>query len=283
MTLMSDPRVRRGTTYNSNKKEGLENTLAGTNSANATAKGTKRIQKESTRSTYQFQVASYAHEDFDLEKHLTAPEPDKSSNQSEHCQTDEFLPLPPPAEYVPRKTGVDASTQVENARDLFNFDLEVRPMVEVITRKTIEQALFEISSENELKTLEGEIYRYGVEAEVEAAWIRSKEKETIEDNAIKEKERSERSKVINAESATKLKVAAVAAMQQIVPNLFESISQEMFDKGVWKRAEREAASHSILPQLYSQATAMLELRESAASIVDGTCNSKYSHRILLLF
>lgn len=38
---------------------------------------------------------------------------------------DAMLPRPVTPEYIPRKTGVDAHTQVEDVRDLFNFDVEV--------------------------------------------------------------------------------------------------------------------------------------------------------------
>lgn len=39
-------------------------------------------------------------------------------------QTDEFKPRPPSAKYVPKKTGIDRSTQVED-NELFDFDREV--------------------------------------------------------------------------------------------------------------------------------------------------------------
>jgi len=53
------------------------------------------------------------------------------------CQTDEFQPLPPIRPYVPKKTGIDAETQIFDY-DLFDFDREVRPILNVVTTKTLE-------------------------------------------------------------------------------------------------------------------------------------------------
>lgn len=56
------------------------------------------------------------------------------------------------AEYVPKKTGIDAFTQVEND-ELFNFDNEVTPIVDVIISKTLEQSLLEIEEEEEIEKM----------------------------------------------------------------------------------------------------------------------------------
>lgn len=49
-------------------------------------------------------------------------------------QTDAFLDRPPTPVFVPQKTGTDANTQIE-AGELFNFDYEVDPILEVLTGK----------------------------------------------------------------------------------------------------------------------------------------------------
>merc|ERR1719487_1725030 len=52
-------------------------------------------------------------------------------------------------EFVPMKTGIDAETQIYPG-DLFNFDLEVAPILDVLVTKTLEQALTEVDDEDEL-------------------------------------------------------------------------------------------------------------------------------------
>ena len=58
------------------------------------------------------------------------------------AQTDEFLPEVPPEHYRPQKTGVDVSTQVEDG-ELFNFEYEVEPILDVLISKTLEQSTME--------------------------------------------------------------------------------------------------------------------------------------------
>ena len=61
-------------------------------------------------------------------------------------QTDAFLDRPATPLYVPLKVGIDTATQIEQG-ELFNFDLEVEPMLEVLVGKTMEQALQEVCEE----------------------------------------------------------------------------------------------------------------------------------------
>jgi hypothetical protein len=55
--------------------------------------------------------------------------------------------------YIPKKTGIDAFTQVEND-ELFNFEREVEPIVQVLITKTLEQSLLELEEEVELMNME---------------------------------------------------------------------------------------------------------------------------------
>lgn len=65
--------------------------------------------------------------------------PDKHAD----TQTDTFLDRPLTPLFIPQKRGVDAETQIEND-DLFDFNLEVEPLLEVIVGKTLEQGLMEV-------------------------------------------------------------------------------------------------------------------------------------------
>jgi len=77
---------------------------------------------------------------------------DRVEEAEAQTQTDAFLDRPPTPLFVPAKTGVDVATQIEEG-DLFDFDLEVRPILEVLVGKTVEQALLEVMEEEELANL----------------------------------------------------------------------------------------------------------------------------------
>lgn len=64
-------------------------------------------------------------------------------------QIDEFEELPPSPKYIPKKTGIDAVTQVED-NELFDFDREVTPICDVVVTKILEQSALEIEEEVEV-------------------------------------------------------------------------------------------------------------------------------------
>ena len=67
-------------------------------------------------------------------------------------QTDEFLPKPPSPKYIPKKTGINESTQIGDY-DLFDYDREVQPILNVLLNKTVEQAILEVEEETELNEI----------------------------------------------------------------------------------------------------------------------------------
>ncbi|CEM33003.1 unnamed protein product [Vitrella brassicaformis CCMP3155] len=87
----------------------------------------------------------------DLMPHLVEQTP-RAVHRDNVTQIDEFLPQPPAQPYRPAKTGIDNSTQIKPT-DLFHFDREVEPILDVIINKTLEQAQTEVEEEEEMKSL----------------------------------------------------------------------------------------------------------------------------------
>jgi hypothetical protein len=81
------------------------------------------------------------------------PEADMST------QTDAFLDRPASPLFIPKKSGDDVATQIEQG-DLFDFDIEVQPLLDVIVGKTLEQAIFEVLEERELFALKSQQVLY---------------------------------------------------------------------------------------------------------------------------
>ena len=53
---------------------------------------------------------------------------------------------------MPKKTGIDRITQIEDY-DLFEYDREVQPILNVLLSKTVEQAMLEVEEETELEEI----------------------------------------------------------------------------------------------------------------------------------
>jgi radial spoke head protein 3 len=77
---------------------------------------------------------------------------DKPPEQEVEAQTDFYIDKPPERLFKPRKFGVDKETQVLDG-ELFDFDIEVAPILQVLMNKTLEQARMEVLEEEELKLM----------------------------------------------------------------------------------------------------------------------------------
>ena len=54
--------------------------------------------------------------------------------------------------FLPQKLGKDEATQILDG-DLFDFDIDVQPLLTVIVGKTLEQSLLELEQEQEIENL----------------------------------------------------------------------------------------------------------------------------------
>lgn len=60
---------------------------------------------------------------------------------------------------MPKKTGIDKITQIEDY-DLFNYDVEVQPILNVLLSKSIDQACLEVEEQFELDEIRKFKYDY---------------------------------------------------------------------------------------------------------------------------
>lgn len=77
---------------------------------------------------------------------------DKVPEAIASTQTDPFLDRAPSPLFIPRKTGKDVATEILDG-ELFDFDSEVQPLLDMLIGKTLEQAVMELSEESELASL----------------------------------------------------------------------------------------------------------------------------------
>lgn len=77
---------------------------------------------------------------------------DKPPDREVDAQTDFYIDRPPTPRFIPTKTGQDRETQIEDG-ELFDFDVEVEPILQVIVGKTLEQSRMEVLEEEELEAM----------------------------------------------------------------------------------------------------------------------------------
>ena len=245
LNMMSDPRVIRGSTTVLAKKLTAAKD-SDSNNAVITRESALLDEKVVSRATYRFDVKPYS--GIDLSLYLTEQNSHASTPDDNTTQTDIFLKRPPTPEYVPRKTGVDISTQVDDVRDLFKFDLEVQPIVDVIVQKTLEQALFEVRAEEELFQISREADKF-YEANIqERLWIENKEKEAKEKAAVHKRDITVLEEHLSNQVKVKTLVAGIQAIKQLVPSMLDEICTGFYNDGTWYRSERVTVhEYSVKP------------------------------------
>lgn len=287
LTMMSDPRVVRGNTHSLAKKVSLARTQA------AEVEGKRRKQREEeeerqrqleegrgggtssslhappTSSYYHFTVKPFSSSDFDLAQYLEAQDDHPARQRTVTTEVDQLLPRPVTPEYIPRKTGVDQSTQVEDVEDLFHFDEEVVPMLEVIVQKTLEQALVEVEAEEEIHALQQEVERYEKVQEEEEAWKKEQMEKLRQEAEQAEERRQDCVRRRRLEVDSKVTVAGLAMMQQILPDMIEKISEEQVKKGAWKTSDRQQFERQVLPAIFREVDTQRDAFFAAQQVLDG--------------
>lgn len=258
-----DKRVHRGNTYSMYTQNAIKEALE--QAENPPAPAVRRKRKPQEKSLFDMALPDKERVPVDLTGNLIAKEEAKVLDTVE-AQTDEFLPEPPAEQYQPQKTGVDTATQVEKEDNLFIFDAEVEPILEVLINKTLEQSIMEVEEEFELDTMQEfktewfkrqEIMMKSWEEQVAEEWVRWNEKEEV----LKQKREEKRK-----EAQVLLKIQATATakahLKGLVPGAIESLSEVAFPdmKGI-------AITREFLPQIFGQVQKQVESRVKAESTI----------------
>ena len=154
---------------------------------------------------------------------------DRRPEVNEETQTEAFMDRPPLPLFIPSKTGQDKETQVED--DLFDFDLEVEPILEVLVGKTMEQGMQEVLEEEELATIRRRQEEFEQTRNVELAEVQRLEAEGK--RAFDEKERrklQEEDRIVREKDVTE-KVQARAFAKDYLGDLHEDVFGNLMDTG----------------------------------------------------
>lgn len=234
--LMNDPRVIRGiTTVVPPALTTTKGASAGTgkikNDFNRTSNDKSKNQT-SNQGSYIFESKKYCNDEFDMSTYLTEADQHPPTRPVD-TQTDDFQYRPPTPEYIPRKTGIDTCTQIEDTNELFSFEEEVVPMLEIIMKKTLEQALFEVNAEEEMRALGECMLRYEEANLRENEWMKEKEKNTYNLVVKKEKEVGNAIERENNALQTATKVAGLQAIRQLMGGIIDDLSTDLYSIGDW--------------------------------------------------
>lgn len=267
--MMADPRIMRGSTIALARQLAISKKAEGTKGSTSIKKlGTILKSEEESFPTYQYNSTPFTYADLSnsLIDHV---EFTKVRTIDCASQADKFFPRPVTPEYVPRKTGIDCSTQVEDVSELFHFDDEVEPILEVIVLKTIEQSLFEIQCEAEIDSLVNLQSFYEQKAQEELAWSKSKEKSALIEMKTKRNIIQQREKKYAEEVKAKTYVAGLQMMEQLLPTMKNAIFDECFKNKTWKHPVTEDIKNNYLEPSIQRAIKLYSSLAQCEIVLDG--------------
>lgn len=182
---------------------------------------------------------------------------DKLPEKDQETQTDLLMDQPPEPLFMPAKIGVDQDTQIEPG-DLFDFDIEVEPILEVLVGKTLEQAMDEVLEEEELKNIREHKARFQQQRNVELAELQRLEAETKRRAAEKERRVKQEKARVAAEEEVMEKVAARGFAKSFLSDLHTSVFENLVDSGHFYDPVQQEVEETFLPWLTDMVVAKLD-------------------------
>ena len=176
---------------------------------------------------------------------------DKAPEAEGATQTDAFMDRPPTPLFIPQKSGLDTSTQIEEG-DLFDFDFEVEPLLEVLVGKTLEQGLMEVLEEEELAAMRA--HQEHFEQIRNAELVATQRMEAAEQRKAEEKERrlaQERARV-QREAEVREKIAAQTFARGYLNGLVGGVFERMYEDGFFYDPVERELEESFLPWLHAR-------------------------------
>lgn len=207
--------------------------------------------------------------DVDLTLFLTEQNQNVPEEVNVKCQTDEFIPKPPSPKYVPKKTGINMDTQVWDY-DLFDYDREVQPILNVLLSKTVEQAILEVEEETELQ----EIRKFKTEylKRKEANHNKWEEEVEREINLIKKKNQELHNARAKREQEIKTmhKLQALNISKKFLKGCFMGSMKQLAEHSYWRDGFKDQLTVAFKDQLLSSVKTDTEKFTRTGSYLDET-------------
>lgn len=257
--IHSDPRVARGSTY-------------AMPVAPQEAPPLKPKRKRLKETIFEVKAETQKYIPVPLEQYLVEQEtPVEVRDESE--QTDVFRPKPVEREYytrnLPKKRGVDVSTQIEPEDNLFDFDWEVEPLLNVLIGKTLELGLMEVEEEAELEAIRKDkadfMAKRAQERDAEFAAEAAELKRVKEKDARVQREQER----VRAEAEVAAKVFALQSVKLITGQSKTAAFKEMEKKGLFYDPDWKMVQDNFMPWLYKTVDSGFEEVKQAQAVVDG--------------
>ncbi|XP_029940857.1 radial spoke head protein 3 homolog B-like [Salarias fasciatus] len=188
-------------------------------------------------------------------------------SENAECQTDAFLDRPASPLFVPAKSGKDVATQIEQG-DLFDFDVEVQPVLEVLVGKVMEQSLLEVMEEEELASLKAQQRTFEELRNSRLAEVQRLQEQERRHSQERERRIAQQKEVLRKEKETAEKIAARAITQQYLAGLQPAVFSSLRGHGFFYDPVERDVETNFLPWLMAEVNDTLRKRSTARQTLD---------------
>jgi len=232
---------------------------------------TKQKRKRLKETIFEVKAETQKYIPVPLEQYLVEQEtPIATRDESE--QTDVFRPKPIEREYytrnLPKKRGIDASTQIETEDNLFDFDWEVEPLLNVLIGKTLELGLMEVEEEAELEAIREDKANYMADRAKEREEQFAAEAAEVKRVLNKETYKKEEQGRVQAEAEVAAKVFTMQSVKLMIERSKVTAFEEMEKKGLFYDPDWKMVQDSFMPWLYETVDKGFEEVKQAQDVVD---------------
>mmetsp|Transcript_60551 Transcript_60551/g.131215 ORF Transcript_60551/g.131215 Transcript_60551/m.131215 type:complete len:371 (+) Transcript_60551:35-1147(+) len=270
-TMMNDPRVVRGNTYaakvmtTSLKQE--QQMSQKENARRVKQDASRRRNMDSGRVGTPPPVPGRSHMNMQTETFLEELT-DKPVDMDAETQTQAFMDRPVSPLFVVSKTGRDVETQIEGG-DLFDFDVEVEPILEVLVGKTIHISMLELMQEEELEAIRREQEEFEAVRNIELAEVQRLEAEARRKMQEKERRVAQEKKRVQDRAELEEKIAARAFSGQYLSSMHEGVMDELFQDGFFYDPVKKEIEENVMVELIAGLKARVDSYNVAQALVDG--------------
>ena len=193
-------------------------------------------------------------------------------------QTQDYIDLPQIPLFKPEKRGEDAGTQIEKG-ELFDFDEEVEPIINVLTFKTLEEARMEVLEEEEIKEMKRQMHDFEKVRNRELEIVQKLECQTIRKE--EEKLRRNEERIIRTEMAKiyQKKLISCVFAKNYLKNIRLNALKDLEDNGVLRKREKNEYHTKILPSIKEGCEKLLEEENSVLYGLDNLLENNYHDTI----
>mmetsp|Transcript_20822 Transcript_20822/g.29935 ORF Transcript_20822/g.29935 Transcript_20822/m.29935 type:complete len:373 (+) Transcript_20822:84-1202(+) len=270
LNMMHDPRVVRGNTYAAKVMTTYSNQeqmqLQKENSRRIKQDSAKRRNTATVRVNTPPAVDGRTNTTMQTENYLEELT-DRPIEVDSETQTQAYMDRPVSPLFVATKTGIDEQTQIEPG-DLFDFDLEVEPILEVLVGKTIHVSMLELMQEEELENIRREQEEFEAVRNIELAEVQRLEAEARRKTQEKDRRIAQEKQRVQDRIELEEKIAARAFSSQYLSTMHDGIMSDLMDDGFFYDPVKKEIEDSIMLEQISGLRDRVECYDIAQGLLE---------------